>query len=49
LEVTDQLAVVKYKSGKTMRGDPAYNDAYIFTVVTGYYKLKNTIKSMPKF
>lgn len=49
LEVTDQPAAVKYKSGKTMRGDPAYNDAYIFTVVTGYYKLKNTIKSMPKF
>ncbi len=28
-----------YRSGKTMRGDPDYNDAYIFALITVYYKL----------
>ena len=38
-----------WQSGQPYRGDPEYNDAYISTVVTGYYKLKNTVRSMPKF
>ncbi len=38
-----------WQSGQPYRGQPEYNDAYIFTVITGYYKLKNTIRSMPKF
>ncbi len=37
-----------YPAGKTMRGDPAYNDAYLFTVITGYYKI-NSVFSMPKY
>jgi len=37
-----------YPEGKTMRGDPAYNDAYLFTVITGYYKI-NSVFSMPKY
>ncbi|MBN2662119.1 MAG: hypothetical protein JXR68_00595 [Bacteroidales bacterium] len=28
-----------YLSGKTMRGEPDYNDAYIFAIITVYYKL----------
>ncbi len=38
-----------YTAGKTFRGNPSYNDAYIFTIITGYYKLQNTMKSLPKF
>jgi len=38
-----------YPTGNQYRGDPNYKDAYIFTLIKGYYKLKNTIKSMPKF
>lgn len=38
-----------YTAGKPFRGNPSYNDAYIFTVITGYYKLQNTMKSLPKF
>ncbi len=45
--VTDQLAP-PYPAGKTMRGDPSYNDAYLFTIVTGYYKI-NSVFSMPKY
>lgn len=45
--VTEQLAA-PYPAGKTMRGDPAYNDAYLFTVITGYYKINSTF-SMPKY
>jgi len=37
-----------YPAGKTMRGNPAYNDAYLFTLITGYYKL-NSVFSMPKY
>ncbi len=45
--VTDQRAPI-YPAGKTMRGDPAYNDAYMFTLITGYYKI-NSVFSMPKY
>ena len=38
-----------YESGKTRRGDPNYNDAYIFTVVTLTYKLKRNTSGLPKF
>jgi len=40
-----------YNSGKIMRGNPDYNDAYILTMVTIHYKLKsgNSRKSRPKF
>ena len=31
-----------YKSGKTMRGSPTFNDAYILTLVTVYYTLKKS-------
>jgi len=37
-----------YPAGKTMRGNPAYNDAYLFSVITGYYKI-NSVFSMPKY
>lgn len=30
------------------RGDPSYNDAYLFTVITVYYKI-NSVFSMPKY
>ena len=39
----------KYPTGTIMRGDPTYNDAYILTVITGYYKLNSTMKSRPKW
>ena len=38
-----------YPSGYPQRGDPVYNDAYVFTIITGYYKMKHVIKSIPKF
>ena len=40
-----------YNSGKTMRGNPNYNDAYILTMVTVHYKLKSgkSRRSRPKF
>lgn len=38
-----------YPTGSLYRGEPSYKDAYIFTLIKGYYKLKNTVKSMPKF
>ncbi len=38
-----------YHSGKAGRGDPNYNDAYIFTLITVYYKLKKGKHNMPKF
>lgn len=39
-----------YHSGKTMRGDPNYNDAYVIAIVTVYYKLKSTGRGfLPKF
>ncbi len=37
-----------FPAGTKFRGDPAYNDAYIFTVITGYYKI-NSVFSMPKY
>jgi len=45
--VTDTYAPI-YPDGKTMRGDPSYNDAYLFTLITGYYKI-NSVFSMPKY
>lgn len=45
--VTDQLDT-PYNAGHAFRGDPAYNDAYLFTVITGYYKI-NSVFSMPKY
>lgn len=38
-----------YESGKTMRGNPKHNDAFIFTVVTLTYKLKRDNTGLPKF
>ncbi len=38
-----------YESGKTMRGNPDYNDAYILTVITLTYKLKRNVSGLPKF
>jgi len=37
-----------YLAGKTMRGDPSYNDAYLFTLLSVYYKI-NSVFSMPKY
>jgi outer membrane protein W len=45
--VTDQ-AGTPYPAGTLRRGDPNYNDAYLFTTITGYYKLKSVF-SMPKY
>ncbi len=40
----------KYLSGKTMRGNPDYNDAYILTMITVHYKLSSSRRrSGPKF
>jgi len=39
----------KYPSGKPMRGNPKYNDAYILTVINVHYKLHSSIKGLPKF
>lgn len=36
-------------SGQKMRGNPKYNDAFIFTVVTLTYKLKRDRRGLPKF
>jgi hypothetical protein len=38
-----------YPSGKTMRGNPNYNDAYLFTVVTLTYKLRKNTTGLPRF
>jgi hypothetical protein len=37
-----------YTDGQPMRGNPAYNDAYLFTSISVYYKLKSVF-SMPKY
>ena len=43
-------AAEPYHSGKTGRGNPDYNDAYIFTVVHVYYTLRRTsVRRHPKF
>jgi hypothetical protein len=42
-------AALPYETGKTMRGEPKYKDAYILTLITAHYKLKNTVKGLPKF
>jgi len=38
-----------YLSGKPMRGDPSFNDAYVLTLVTLHYKIKKGGSSKPKF
>lgn len=39
-----------YHSGKTMRGNPKYNDAYIISLITVYYKLGTSTKiRKPKY
>jgi len=38
-----------YESGTGRRGDPKYNDAFIFTVVTVTYKFKKDNTGLPKF
>jgi hypothetical protein len=43
------LDLEPYESGRTMRGNPKYNDAFIFTVVTLTYKLKRNTTGLPKF
>lgn len=40
---------VPYESGKTMRGNPKYNDAFVYTVITVTYKLKKDKRGLPKF
>lgn len=41
---------IQYDSGKSMRGDPNYNDAYIVAVVTVFYKLNISNRFFnPKF
>lgn len=39
----------RYPTGTERRGDPNYNDAYILTVITVYYKMKTSMKSRPKW
>jgi len=38
-----------YHSGHTHRGSPNYNDAYILTMITLYYRLGNTSVAKPKY
>jgi hypothetical protein len=38
-----------YPTGYPMRGNPEYNDAYIFTIITGFYRFKYSMRSLPKF
>ncbi len=45
--VSDKLA--KNISGKPMRGNPDYNDAYVFALFTVYYKIGGTSRSKPKY
>lgn len=42
--VTDELGT-PYLSGKTMRGEPKYQDAYIFGLITVYYKIGGSGRS----
>jgi len=37
-----------YPEGTERRGDPSYNDAYLFTMITGYFKI-SSVFSMPKY
>lgn len=48
-ETVLEEAGVPYLSGKTMRGNPNYNDAYITAVVTVYYKIGKGSNSKPKY
>ena len=45
----DGTPAAPYESGKTMRGNPDYNDAYILTVITLTYKIKRNMSGLPKF
>lgn len=45
----DGNQLTPYVSGTTRRGNPKYNDAFIFTVVTLTYKLKRDNTGLPKF
>lgn len=38
-----------YPTGTLMRGNPEYNDAYFFTLITGYYRFRYSMRSLPKF
>lgn len=38
-----------YYTGKTMRGDPNFSDAYVLTLITVHYKLRKSPGSLPKF
>lgn len=38
-----------YPTGTPMRGNPEYNDAYIFTIITGFYRFSYSVRSLPKF
>jgi len=48
-EVLYDLQAEPYHSGKTARGNPDYNDAYILTLIHVYYKLKKSKRNLPKF
>ena len=45
----DNTDATPYVSGTGRRGDPKYNDAFIFTVITVTYKLKRDNTGLPKF
>ncbi len=46
--VTSEQAA-PYHSGHKFRGDPNYNDAYILTMITVYYRLGRTSIARPKY
>lgn len=45
----DGYPLPDYETGTPMRGDKEYNDAYILTMITGYYRFKYSMRSLPKF
>jgi hypothetical protein len=47
--IVSQDPAAPRETGYPLRGQPEYKDAYIFTNITGYFKLKSTLRSMPKF
>ncbi|MCF6365960.1 MAG: DUF6089 family protein [Bacteroidales bacterium] len=48
LGVVTDIPGSPYPAGYPKRGNPDYNDAYLFTIITGYYKI-NSVFSMPKY
>jgi hypothetical protein len=42
-------ATIPYESGTGRRGNPKYNDAFIFTQITVTYKLRRDNRGLPKF